>query len=112
MRVPSRVYVGILVFGLIASLTTLTYTVLFLSGYRPPPEPPLIYLEPPAEPAKQFFLILASLFSIGLTVMAWRELLASARRDASLRRRREEVARLQRRYKQQVRDERRPPGPT
>lgn len=108
MAVPSRVFFGVFIFGLIASLVTLTYTLLFLSGYRPPPEPPLIYFEPPEEPAKQFFLVLSSFVSVGLTISAWRMMVTGARRDAAVRRRREELAKEQRAYKARHR----PRGPT
>lgn len=87
-------------------MLTLTYTALFLSGYRPPPEPPLIYFEPPEDPAKQFFLVLSSVVSIGLTVAAWRLMVAGARRDARTRRRRDELVKQQKAYRK------RPPGPT
>ena len=112
MALPSRVYVGVFVFGLIASIVTLTYTALFLSGYRPPPEPPLIYFEPPDEPAKQFFLVLSSLLCVGFTVFAWRRLVAGARRDVETRRRRAELAREQQRYRRTEQENKRPPGYT
>ncbi len=107
MAVPSRVYVGVFVFGLIASIVTLTYTALFLSGYQPPPDPKVITFDPPEEPAKRFFLVLASLFSIGLTVVAWRLLIEGARQDAKTRQRRAELAKEQKKYRQKP-----PLGPT
>lgn len=112
MAAPSRVYVGVVVFGLIASLVTVTYTAMFLSGYRPPPEPPLIYLEPPEEPAKQFFLVLASIFSVAFTVFAWRQLVAGAREDRQTRERRARLAKEQKAYARMEREKKRPPGYT
>ncbi len=93
MAVPSRVYVGIVVFGLITALVTLPYTTLVLAGYRQPTEitAPYQVLFPPAEETlaagEVLFLVLASVFSVALTIVSWKALLRGARRDAERRRR-------------------------
>lgn len=112
MAVPSRVFVGVFIFGLIASLVTGAYTLLILSDYQPPPDPTVITFEPPEEPSKRLFLALSTFFSIALSVYAWRELVHGARRDARRRQRREELAKEQRRFARQNREGRRPPGAT
>ena len=110
VAVPSRVFVGVVVFGLIASLVTGTYTLLILSGYQPPPDPTVITFEPPEEPSKRFFLVLSTIFSVALTPYAWRELVRGARRDASRRQQREALERQQKAYARQMREGKRPPG--
>lgn len=89
MGVPSRAFVGILVFGLIASLAIVPYTLLVLSGYRPPPEAPYeaIFPEDPFRAGDKLALVLASLFSVAVAIFAWRGLLAAARGDRALRER-------------------------
>lgn len=89
MAVPSRVYVGMVVFGLIASLAVGAYTILVFSGYQPAPDSPAQRLFPADEPVNtgtNVFLVVAFLFSSVVTVMSWRALLAGARRDAGQRR--------------------------
>jgi hypothetical protein len=91
MAVPSRAFVGILVFALIASLAVVPYTVLILAGYEPPADAPheLLFPEPSATSAgDKVVLALASLFCLALVVAAWRGLLGVARQDAALRRQR------------------------
>lgn len=91
MAVPSRAFVGMVVFGLIASLAIIPYTALVMSGYAPPPDSPQeVYLRQPSayEAGDKIVLVLGCIFSVGITVFAWRGLLAGARRDA---RRREEL---------------------
>lgn len=110
MAVPSRVYVGVVVFGLIASFVTGAYTLMILSGYQPPPDPTVITFEAPEEPAKRMFLVMSTFFSIALTVFAWRELVKGARRDASRRQQRAALEKEQRRYAKQHKEGRRPPG--
>lgn len=88
MAVPSRAFVGILVFGLIATLAIVPYTVLLLSGYRPPPATPYEALFPAADESAggtKLVLVIASLFCVGLVVSAWRGLLHGARLDRRLR---------------------------
>lgn len=109
MAVPSRVYVGITVFGVIASLLTVTYTVLVLTGLRPAPLSPMLSFDRADEPALLLFLVVASLLSVALTVIAWRTLLKGARRDARRRLARQRLVAEQRRYAAQ---RRRPPGQT
>jgi hypothetical protein len=87
VAVPSRAFVGIVVFGLLASLALLPYTILVLSGYQPPPEAPYqaIFAEKPNDTGDKLVLVAATLFSMAVTVLAWRGLLARARRDQGLR---------------------------
>lgn len=95
MAVPSRAFVGILVFALIATLAVLPYTFLVLSGYQPAPETPYEALFPPADETTggtKLVLVLASLFCLALVVAAWRGLVAGARVDRELRQRRAERA--------------------
>lgn len=104
MALPSRVFVGITVFGLIATLLTVPYTALLLSGYRPPVLSPVLGFRDPATPGTIAFLVLASLFSIGLTAWAWRSLVAAARQDAKRRRARRAVAQEAQRYAKQQKE--------
>lgn len=99
---------GITVFGLIASLVTVPYTLLVLTGYTPPIGPVPTF-EDPYAPQEIAFLVLASLFSVGFTVFAWRTLVRSARRDAQRLRAREQASRDAKQYAQQRRG---PRGPT
>ena len=87
MAVPSRSYVGVLVFGLIATCLVVPYTILVVSGYQPPPDTPADVWVPPVEASMglKVFLAVASLLSVGLTWAAWRNLLRAARRDARVR---------------------------
>lgn len=88
VAVPSRAFVGMVVFGLIASLAVVPYTLLVLSGYEPPPEAPYeaIYPGPDRfQPGDKLVLVLASVFSIAVTVFAWRGLLHGARMDTEMR---------------------------
>ncbi len=109
MGVPSRVFVGITVFGLIASLVTVPYTLLVLSGYTPPADSPVPTFENVRDPAQIVFFVLASLFSVGLTVFAWRSLIRGARHDAQKRKTRAKAARE---IKEFARQRRGPGGPT
>lgn len=91
MAVPSRAFVGILVFALLASVAVVPYTVLILAGYQAPAEAPheLLFPEPQdAEPGTKVVLVLASLFCVVLVGAAWRGLVAAARQDAQVRRQR------------------------
>jgi len=87
MGVPSRAFVGMVVFGLIASLAIVPYTLLVLGGYHPPPEAPYQAIFPKQEfsPGDKVALGLASVFSVGITVFAWRGLLHGARADRKMR---------------------------
>lgn len=88
MAIPSRVFVGILVFGLLASFAIIPYTILVLSGYDPPAEAPYQNLFPqPEQPngGTSLVLVLASLFCLAVVVTAWRGLLHGARLDKRLR---------------------------
>lgn len=101
MAVPSRVYVGVTVFGAIATLLTVPYAIMLLTGVRPPALSPLLSFEAAAEPAFIVFIVVAGLLSIGLTWFAWRALVHGARRDARRRRARDQVVRQQRQYRRQ-----------
>ncbi len=86
---PSRVYVGVVVFGLMASTALLAYTILALTGYTPPGDAPHEFLFPaesPFETGDKVALVMASLFALAFTVIGWRALVAGARRDAKVRR--------------------------
>lgn len=88
MVVPSRAYVGILTFALLASLAVIPYTILILVGYEAPPASPheLLFPEPQeSDPGTKVVLVLASLFCLALVFVSWRGLLAVARRDALAR---------------------------
>jgi hypothetical protein len=88
MAVPSRAFVGILVFGLIATLAIVPYTILLLSGYHPPPQTPYEALFPQDDESAggtKLVLVIASLFSLALVVSAWRGLLHGARLDREMR---------------------------
>jgi hypothetical protein len=77
------------VFGLIATLTIVPYTLLVLGGYEPPPDAPYQAIFPGPERfsvGDKITLVLASLFSIMVTVFAWRGLLHGARMDTKMRR--------------------------
>jgi hypothetical protein len=89
VAVPSRAFVGMVVFGLIASLAIVPYTLLVLGGYEPPADAPYwqeIFPPSGASTGDKLALALASLFSIALTVFAWRGLLHGARMDTRTRR--------------------------
>lgn len=76
------------VFGLIASLAVVPYTLLVLSGYQPAPDTPyeVIFPGPDAfSTGDKLTLGLASLFCVAVTVFAWRGLLGRARADVRLR---------------------------
>ena len=88
MPVPSRAFVGILVFALIATLAVVPYTILVLSGYQAPPETPYDALFPKPDDTTvgtKIALGLASFFCVALVVAAWRGLLQGARLDRRLR---------------------------
>lgn len=88
MAVPSRAFVGMVVFGLIASLAVVPYTILILSGYEPPVNAPYEAIFPGADTISigdKVVLSLASLFCLAVTVVAWRGLLHRARADVRIR---------------------------
>lgn len=87
VAVPSRAFVGMVVFGLIASLAVVPYTLLILSGYEPPPSAPYeaIFPEDSIQAGDKVALVLASLFCVAVTVFAWRGLLHRARADVQAR---------------------------
>ncbi|MCA1819322.1 MAG: hypothetical protein ABR562_02145 [Thermoplasmatota archaeon] len=91
---PSRIFVGITMFGLISALVVVPFTVL------------VVACDPASGSAflgqfggtdctvfsvgQKIFLGLASILTVAFTVLAWRALLAGARRDAIRRARRQE----------------------
>lgn len=113
MALPSRVYVGVVVFGLIVVLPIFAYALLVLVGYSPPPATPYEALFPD-EPVRAWdeilFLSIAIAFSLAFTFFAARALLEGARADA---RKRKAVAELRaelRRVKRGRQDRLRPPN--
>ncbi len=105
--VPSRAFVGITIFGLIASLLTVPYTILVWTGLRPSALSPALAFEIADDLGFRIFLLVASGLSIGLTVWAWRRLLESARHDAKRREARKEMAR-----ERALEEGKQPPGAT
>jgi hypothetical protein len=91
VAVPSRAFVGMVVFGLIASLAIVPFTLLVLSGYQPPANGPYWQelFRPVFSLGDKITLVIASLFSLSVTVFAWRGLLHGARMDTQMRRDRE-----------------------
>lgn len=90
MAIPSRAYVGLLVFGVMATLLVGGYTALVLSGYTPaensagPPQ----FFQPPQEGypvGHRLLLVVATIACVLLTAVAWRQLLDRARSDAAIR---------------------------
>ncbi len=104
--VPSRVYVGITVFGLLATVLVVPYTLLVFTGLRPAAISPILSFDGADDPGFRVFLVVASAMCIGLTTYAWRALLDGARRDARRRQNRARLVAEQQQYK------RRPPGHT
>ncbi len=104
--VPSRVWVGSTVFGLLVTVLTVPYTFLVFTGLRPAALSPVLSFEGAEDPAFRVFLVIASCFALGFTVFAWRAWLDGARRDQRRREARAAVVKEQQRYK------RRPPGHT
>ncbi len=112
MAVPSRVFVGVTVFGLIASLLTVPYTILALTGFRPEALSPVLSFDGAAEPGLMAFLVLASMFSLAVAFVGWRSLVQGARRDARRRDARARLVKEQEAYKRRLRAEaQRPPRP-
>lgn len=88
MAIPSRAFVGMVVFGLIASLAVVPYTLLVLGGYEPPATAPYwrgLFPTSGYSPGDKLVLVLASAFSLAVTVFAWRGLLHGARQDREMR---------------------------
>jgi hypothetical protein len=75
------------VFGLIASLAIVPYTLLVLGGYEPPANGPYWQdlFRSEFSVGDKIALALASLFSLAVTVFAWRGLLHGARMDTRMR---------------------------
>ena len=80
---------GVLVFGLMASVMVGSYTVLILRGYTPPAEVPYQVFFPQEEQGAlsfRAFLVASTLCLLLLTGWAWRSLVGAARRDQQVRR--------------------------
>lgn len=81
MAVPSRIFVGITLFGLLCCVLLVPYTVLVLACQAQ------YAADLPGVPCAEIslgtrlLLLLASLFAVAFTVLSWRALLAGARRD-------------------------------
>lgn len=103
MRVPSRVYVGAVVFALITVFVTIPYTLIVVGGVYEPPEELGVAS---GSAGMKVFLVLASLYSVVLVVASWRALVAGARRDAARRRRHQELRQDVAQYAKQRREER------
>jgi hypothetical protein len=89
VAVPSRIFVGITMFGLITALVVVPFTFVVVTCA---PGAAQSVLGPFAGgdctvfgPGQKIFLGVASLLTVAFTVMSWRALLAGARREAVLR---------------------------
>lgn len=98
MAVPSRIFVGITMFGLLSALVVVPFT--FLVVTCDPGSTSRLFGAFAGNDCTVFstgqkvFLGLASLLTVCFTVLAWKALLAGARRDAIRRRKaRAEAAR-------------------
>lgn len=113
MAVPSRVYVGVVTFGLIVVLPILAYASLLLVGYTPPPTAPheILFPEEPVRDASEVvFLVIAILFSVAFTVYAARALVNGARRDERKRQAIKDLRRDLQRAKRDRQNRMRPPN--
>jgi hypothetical protein len=97
------------VFGLIASLLVVPYTILAWTGLRPTAISPALSFAAAEELGFRIFLLVASALSVGFTVVSWRALVEGARKDVDRREARDTLARQQRSY---MRQKRPPSGPT
>ena len=109
VAVPSRIFVGITMFGLISTLVVVPFTVLVVTC--DPASTGSIFGGFAGNDCTVFgagqkvFLALASILTVSFTVLSWRALLAGARRDA-IRRRRAKQAQSQGPGPGQVRQDR------
>ena len=88
VAVPTRIFVGITVFGLVCSVLTLAAFVLLFTCNAPPPQSVVDLQQRACQTftgGQKVFLGLAAAFSIAFTVLAWRSLLAGARNDRARR---------------------------
>lgn len=90
MAVPSRIFVGITIFGLISTLVVVPFTVVVLTCQTD--EAGILDQVGGSDctvfsAGLKLFLGLASVLTVAFTVLSWRALLAGARRDAIRRRR-------------------------
>lgn len=90
MAVPSRIFVGITLFGLLCCVLLVPYTVLVVACHAQYAEdlPGIPCADIPI--GTRLLLVLASVFAVAFTVLSWRALLAGARRDRARRRARAE----------------------
>ena len=91
MAVSGRIYIGVLVFSLIAALTVVPTTIMIVSGYEPPSVLPLQDPDGYSLGDKLAFSI-ASLITIVLVVASWRMLINGARQRQGLKVARQERA--------------------
>lgn len=85
VAVPSRIFVGLTVFGLICTLLIVPISLVVLLDVHPAPDL-FDYARVGAFTVSQkIFLAIASLFSLAFTWLSWRSLLAGARRNRALR---------------------------
>lgn len=96
MAVPSRIFVGITMFGLISALVVVPFTLLVVTC---DPASTGTFFGRFAgndctvfSPGQKVFLALASILTVSFTVLSWKALLAGARRDAIRRRRAAQAA--------------------
>lgn len=86
MAVPSRIFVGITIFGLISALVVVPFTLLVVTC--DPGSTQSFFGQFAGNDCTVFgtgqkiFLALASILTVAFTVLSWRALLAGARRDA------------------------------
>lgn len=83
---PARMYVGVVVFGLIATLVLLGLTLFFFAGYDAPDgKIPLVEHKREFSWPYKVFGTAGTVMAAGFTVGAWRALLRGARADEARR---------------------------
>lgn len=99
VAVPSRIFVGITIFGLLSAFVVVPFTVLVVTCDPDSQEPLFTQFGGTAcatfGAGQKIFLALASILTVAFTVLAWKALLAGARRDAMRRRRQREEGRTE-----------------
>lgn len=94
VAVPSRIYFVVTLFALVVTLLSVPYTVAVLLCDDSATPSGIPCFEGPVTLGAKVFMSLASLFAMVFTVLSWRVLRASARRDATLRRERAHAAQV------------------
>lgn len=85
VAVPSRIFVGITMFGLITALVVVPFTLVVVTCAPGTTQPFLGQATGDCTvfgPGQKIFLGVASLLTVAFTVLSWRALLAGARREA------------------------------